>query len=190
MNEYKQLIELLKAHGKISEKEESEIIKSFNHSKIRKKEILIDKNSSCDKIFFVNSGLLRAYYINEKGNEITRTIAWENRFLTNIVSFKGFSKNREVIECIENGEILHINKNDFDRLMSFSLNVKSIYNDILEEYNAFHIQRFEYLNTVDSEGKMKYFYENFKPLKNRLNDNILSSFLSISKKTLERLKKK
>lgn len=190
MKEYNQLIELLKTYGKISESEELEIKKHFKYLIIKKSEILIDKTVNCDKIFFVNKGLLRAYYINEKGNEITRTIAWENRFLTNIVSFKEFSSNREVIECIENAEILYINKKNFDTLILSSQNIQSIYNNILELYTAFYIQRFEYLNTVDAEGKIKYFNDHFKSIKNRLNDKNLSSFLSISKKTLERVKRK
>lgn len=190
MNEYSQLIELLKTYGEISENEELEIKKKFKYLKTNKKDVLIEKNKTCNKIFFINRGLLRAYYVNDKGNEITRTIAWENRFLTNIVSFKGFSMNNEIIECIETAEILFINKEDFDWLIYAFPNIKNIYSNLLESYNAFHIQRFEFLNTVDSEGKMKYFNENFKPLKNRLNDHLLSSFLSISRKTIERLKKK
>ncbi len=189
MDEHQKLLIFLKKYGNVSTSEENELIKYFNFLKVRKKEVLIEKETNCDKLFFVNKGLLRAYYINDRGIEITRTIAWENRFLTNIVSFKGFSTNKEVIECIESAEILSITKPDFDKLMNFSANLKNIYSCLLEEYNAFHIQRFEYLNTVDSEGKIKYFKENFKPLKNRLNDNLLASFLSISRKTLERLKK-
>jgi len=186
---HKLLIEHLKNYGDISEQEELNIRKYFIPHQTTKKQILIEKHSICNKLFFVNNGLLRAYYINDDGREVTRMIAWENRFLTNIVSFRNFAENKETIECIEKAEILYINRNDFDNLMKSSFNLKSIYADILEEYNALHIKRFEQLNSGNAVEKLKYFNQNFQPLKNRINDTYLSSFLSISRKTIERLKK-
>lgn len=186
---HKLIINYLKNYGNISEKEELNIRKYFIPIQALKKQTLINKHSDCNKLFFINYGLLRAYYINNDGNEITRMIAWENRFLTNIVSFRNFSENIETIECIEKAEILAINRTDFDYLMKSSLNLKSIYADILEEYNALHIKRFEQLNSGNANEKIKYFNQNYVILKNRISDIHLSSFLSISRKTIERVKK-
>lgn len=186
---HKLIIDYLKNYGNISEKEEVHIRKYFIPMQALKKQTLINKNSDCNKLFFINNGLLRAYYINDDGNEVTRMIAWENRFLTNIVSFRNFSENIEIIECIEKAEILAINRTDFDYLMKSSLNLKSIYADILEEYNALHIKRFEQLNSGNANEKLKYFNQNYAILKNRISDIHLSSFLSISRKTIERVKK-
>ena len=186
---HKKLITLLNEYGTISESEQQNIENLFIPLKKKKKQILIEKHSQCNKLFFVNKGLLRAYYTNEKGKEITRMIAWENRFLTNIGSFKNMTENNETIECIENADILYIDRMNFEKLLTSSLNIKSVYADIIGEYNILHIKRFEQLNSKDSLGKYKYFKENFHPLKNRINDTLLSSFLSVSRKTIERLKK-
>ena len=85
--EYNQLLDFLKQYGKISKDEETLIKKCFSVLNLKKKQILINENFPCNKLFFVNKGLLRTYYINNKGTEITRMIAWENRFITNLVSF-------------------------------------------------------------------------------------------------------
>ena len=163
--------------------------KYFIPININKKHILINKNSPCDKLFFINKGLLRAYYTDSNGKETIRMIAWEGRFLTNVLSFRNLEENKETIDCIEKAEILYINRNDFDTLIKLSLNIKSIYADILEEYNSLHIKRFEQLNSGDALDKYRFFNDNFSPLKNRINDSYLSSFLSISRKTIERIKK-
>ena len=186
---HEKLINLLKQYRTISETEKQSIEELFTPMKVKKKQILIEKNSPCNKLFFINKGLLRAYYTNDKGTEVTRMIAWENRFLTNIGSFKNASENNETIECVENAEILYIDRINFEKLITSSLNIKSIYADILEEYNMLHIKRFEQLNSKDSLGRYKYFKENFTPLQNRINDSLMASFLSISRKTVERLKK-
>ncbi len=187
--QYKNLLKVLKNYGNISETDEKNIRRKFKFLTVNKKQILVNGGSFCDKLFFVNKGLLRAYYYDNTGKELTRMIAWENRFLTNVASFRKFEDNKETIECIENAELLYITKFDFDNLIKSSLNFKIIYADILEEYNALHIKRFEQLNTRDALGKLEYFKINFPALKNRINDTYLSSFLSISRRTLERIKK-
>ena len=186
---HEKLITLLSKYGTISETEKLNVEKYFIPIEIKKKQVLIEKHAPCNKLFFINKGLLRAYYTNEKETEVTRMIAWENRFLTNIGSFKNVTENNETIECVENAEILYIDRINFEKLITSSLNIKSIYADIIEEYNILHIKRFEQLNSKDSLGKYKYFKENFYPLRNRINDSLLSSFLSVSRKTIERLKK-
>lgn len=183
------LINLLGKYGTINKQEELNIRKYFDTLNLEKKDILIESNKPCDKLFFVNRGLLRAYYTSIDGKETTRMIAWESRFMTNVVSFRNIAENKETIDCIEKADILHINRNNFDLLMKSSSNLKSIYTDILEEYNALHIRRFEQLNSENTLEKLKYFNENFPALKNRISDTFLASFISISRKTLERIKK-
>ncbi len=153
----------------------------FIPTQVKRKQVLIEKNSPCNKLFFVNNGLLRAYYINERGKEVTRMFAWEGRFLTNIGSFKILSENNETIECVKDANILSINRDDFEKLMKSSLNIKSIYADLLEKYNILHIKRFEALHTFDLEKKLLHLKLDFPNLINDLNDNLLASFLGISR---------
>lgn len=175
------LLDYLSKYGNLS-LTECEIIKQyFIPLEIKKRNRLIEKNNNCNKLFFVNSGFIRAYYINEKGNEITRMITGENNFLTNILSFRGISENNETIECVKNSEILYIYRADFDLLLNFSLNLKCIYADILEEYNAQHIKRFEVLNSLDIKGKFDYLKCEFPHFIKEFNDSLLASFLGISR---------
>lgn len=186
---HEQLITILKKYGTISEVEKQNIEKYFTPLKVKKRDVLIEKYNPYNKLFFINEELLRAYYLNDKGKEITRMFAWEGRFLTNIGSFKNLFINNETVECLKNTEILYINKIDFDKLMASSMNVKSIYTDILEEYNALHIKRFEALNTFDIEKKLLHLKQNFPNLLAELNDSLLASFLGISRETFVRNKK-
>ena len=186
---HEQLINFLQKYGTISELEKKNIKNYFIPLQVKKKQILIEKNSPCNKLFFINKGFLRAYYSNDNGKEITRMIAWENRFLTNIGSFKGFTENNETIESLENGEILCISRDHFDILMKSSFTLKNIYADILEMYNALHIKRFEALNTFDLDKKMNHLKQEFPHLIHKLSDTLLASLLGISRETYVRNKK-
>ncbi|WP_073181032.1 Crp/Fnr family transcriptional regulator [Cruoricaptor ignavus] len=186
---YQQLFILLEKYEEISEKEKEMIKIHFEPLDIKKKKILIEKNSPCNKLFFVNKGLLRAFYIDSNGNEFTRRISWESGFLTNMDSFrKNGIDNNETIECIENAEILQITKKDLDLLLSGSENLAKVYQAILEKYMAINIRRYHHISTSTPLERLIYFNKNYPSLKNRINDSILASFLSISRKTLIRTK--
>lgn len=176
-----QLFSLLENYGSISKSEKENIAKYFKPLETKRKQVLIDNKSPCDKLFFIINGYLRAYYINEKGKEITRMIAWENRFLTNLANFRGFSPNNEIIESIIQSKLYYITRQDFEILVNSSFNLKNIYIDILEEYNALHIRRFESLNTFDIEKKFEHLKSEFPHLITKLNDKLLASFLGMSR---------
>ena len=186
---YENLINLLKQYGTISETENQNIRKYFIPIKVKKKQILIEKNSLCNKLYFVNNGLLRTYYIDNNGNEFTRRIAWESGFITNMDSFrKNGLENNETIECIEDANIIEISKFDLDKLLATSENLKTIYLKILEKYMAINIRRYQHLANSNPLEKLIHFNENYTSLKNRINDTLLSTFLSVSRKTLIRTK--
>lgn len=187
---HKKLITLLNQYGTISEIENQNIRKYFIPIKVKKKQILIEKNSLCNKLFFVNKGLLRTYYIDNNGNEFTRRIAWESGFITNMDSFrKNGLENNETIECIEDPNMIEISKFDLDKLLATSENLKTIYLKILEKYMAINIRRYQHLANSNPLEKLIHFNENYSSLKNRINDTLLSTFLSVSRKTLIRTKK-
>lgn len=175
------LINLLKKYGTIFEAEKQNIEKYFIPINLKKNQILIEKDLPCNKLFFINNGLLRAFYTNEKGNEVTRMFAWENRFITNTGSFKNLSANHETIESVKDSNVLMIQKKDFDNLMKSSANIKCIYADILEEYIAINIRRFEVINTLELCEKFQYLKQEFPNLVKDLNDRLLASFIGISR---------
>lgn len=189
MMTHEKLIKLLKNYGEISREDEINIADKFIFQKTKKKEILVGQNCSCNKLFFVVEGFIRAYSINDKGNEATRMIAWEGNFLTDMVGFRDQNTNQEIIESVTDSFLLFITKNNFDLLLNSSENFKKIYIKVLEEYSNIHMKKLQLINIVDISLKMKYFKEHFPHLVFKLNDKILASFLSISRETLVRHKK-
>lgn len=187
---HKQLINYIKEFGEISEYERECIERQFIPIRVKKKQVILERNSPCNKLFFVNKGLLRIYYIDNNGNEFTRRIAWENSFLTNMDSFiNGGINNNETIECIEKADVLEISKKDLDSLFLISDNLSKIYQKILEKYIALNIRHYQHLSTSSPLERLDNFNKNYPHLKNRISDTILSTFLSISRKTILRMRK-
>lgn len=184
------LIQALEKYSPITDSDKRNITFSFNPIKVRQKVILISEKELCNKLFFINNGLLRSFSTDNKGNEITRRIAWEGGFLTNMDNFReNANDSNEHIECIENAELLEISKKEFEILISSSVTLTCVYQIILEKYIAINIRRFQQLTSLNPTERLQYYNRNFPKLKNRISETVLATFLGISRKTLERVRK-
>ncbi|QOR73871.1 hypothetical protein IMZ16_10285 [Cruoricaptor ignavus] len=94
---HSQLINVLSNYVQLTEEESLVIIRNFNECNAPKRTILIDENSFCDKIFFVNRGILRSYYYAQNGKEVTSVFAGKNQFMTSLLSFRKLMENSEII---------------------------------------------------------------------------------------------
>lgn len=91
-------------------------------------------------------------------------------------------ENNETIECVQEGQILFIGREDFDTLCLYK--PKRHICRYFEGYNAMHTKRFEVLNTFDVYQKILHLKKDFPNLIHLLNDQLLASFLGISREYL------
>jgi CRP-like cAMP-binding protein len=185
---YTQLLSFLNNDKQFDSDEIEKVRKYFTYAIANKKEIILDSETVCDKIFFINKGIVRAYYTNEKGNVITRMIVSENQFITNMISFRNFGKNIETFECLENTEYLFISRNELTNLLDCCPSLRIRYCEILEQYNAIQINHIHFITNSDVCAKIHYIKSNFPNLITRANDHILASFLGLSRETIVRHK--
>ncbi|MFT3949071.1 MAG: hypothetical protein QM763_19055 [Agriterribacter sp.] len=186
--EYSSLIGLLRKRADLSYEEEAGIRYYFKPQSVKQKKDLNCAGLPCNRLYFIRKGLVRAVYFNENERAFTRAIARENSFLVNMPEFKQTGYNTEIFECIEDAEILSITKPDLDSLLSCSVTLKSIYCDLLEEYNTIHLNHLHVLSSPAIKQRMQYLRVNYPNLVGRVSDGILASFLCISRETFVRHK--
>jgi len=187
---YNQILLFLNKDKKLPHEEEQHVRKYFRAATARKKDIILRSGSICDKFFFINKGIIRAYFYNGKGIKITRMIACENQFLTNMMSFRTLSSNMETFECLENTEYLYITRQDMDKLLACAPTFPAKYCEILEIYNAVQVNHIHFITNSDVREKVHYLKTNFPDLTGRLSDHILASFIGVSRETFSRNKGK
>ena len=91
--------------------EESQVLKnSITCRKIKKGDFLITESQVCDEIVFVKSGILRSFFTNSKGEEMTNCFTFENEFMTAFSSFITQSPTDENIQAITDCEFEVIDK--------------------------------------------------------------------------------
>lgn len=174
----------------VSDEEFEAILAYFKTIRVSKKEILQQEGKICRCHYFVLTGCLRKFMMNEKGVEVTTEFALETWWLSDNRSFEFQLESLFSIQAVENSEILTI---DFQSL-------EKLYRDfpIMERYFRFVYQRafaacqmrIKYLYTLSKEDYFFHFYDSYPEFVQRVPQYLLASFLGLTPEYLSELRKK
>ena len=67
---------------------------------LKKGMFLIQEGKICNEIAFIKSGILRSFYINNEGEEITNCITFENELMSAFSSFITQKPTEENIQAV------------------------------------------------------------------------------------------
>ena len=164
------------------------LMKSAKTQTFKKKEIIIQEGSLKTEVFFVRSGLVRAYCINKKGDEITFGIIAENQILTNIDVILFDQPSRYYYECLEDTKTLSI---DFEKVQNIiESNPKLERNRKYFARNAMKkmLQRLESFVLLNAEERYEDFIKKNPTLSNRVPDKYIAHVLGITPVSLSRIR--
>lgn len=166
------------------------VLEYFTFSKVKKGTLLLKEGSVEKKFYYINSGCVRTYYVNQGGHLKTRHIAFENSLIASLSSFISAQPSFEYVEAIENSELLSIERVHFFQLLNDVASWKDFYILVLEKGYRIQNEKIEsYLTLTAQERYNKLMIDNPNFIK-RLPNIIVASYLDISPETLSRIKHK
>lgn len=101
----------------LTEAQKTELQSFFTIKKLRKKQYLFQEGDICKYISFRRKGLLKSYFMDEKGNEHINMFAFEGWWISDFNSFINQEKAILNIDAIEETELLMIIREDYENLM-------------------------------------------------------------------------
>lgn len=157
---------------------------------LSKNEYLVREGDKPDKLAFVISGLFRAFYLTEDGEEKTIVFRGKGKPLSAYSSFIENSNAKFSIQALEDSNLLYITIKEFEKLLSsnnFWQNITGKYylNIFIEKE-----KRERELLSDDAETRYKNFLIDFPGLENRISHYLIASYLGISNVTLSRIRNK
>ena len=164
------------------------LIQSAKSKSFKKKEVIIEEGALKNDVYFIRSGLVRAYCISDKGDEITFGLIAENQILTNIDIILFDQPSRFYYECIEDTKTFSI---DFDKVQNIiEHNPKLERNRKFFARNAMKkmLQRLETFVLMNAEERYEDFIKNNPTLSNRVPDKYLANVLGITPVSLSRIR--
>lgn len=153
-------------------------------------EFLIKEGGIKKEVFFIRKGLVRAFKINDKGDEITTFIRWENQILASpdIILFN--EPSQFYFKTIEPTDVLSMDYDVIQTIISnnpkLEANRKFILQNILKE--AF--QRINSFVLYSPEERYLKYIEANPGIINRVPDKYLANILGITPVSLSRIRKR
>lgn len=162
----------------------------LSYAKLAPKTFFIQADKSNQLLGFVTSGLIRGYYLNQAGQEITTTFVGENSWVTDYPSLLTDKPSRYNFQCLEPTTLLTVSyghiQQGYDQFVGFERNGRLIAEEILMQQQ----RRIESFQFDTAEQRYLEFIQESPDLFNRISLTHLASFLGIERPSLSRIRKK
>jgi len=155
---------------------------------LNNKDFLLLEGDVAKEIYWIKKGMLRSFYYNEKKEEITYCITFENSLMTALTSFISGSPTPENIQAIGQVELLAIHKESVDRLCANSLKWTTFFKQLIEE--QFMVLENKLFNIQKYSAKKRYekLIEEQPQYVQHIPVQYLASYLNVTPRHLSRIR--
>lgn len=157
---------------------------------LQPKHFFIHANVIQQEIGFVFQGLIRAFYIDNQGNEITVNFVQENRYATHYTAFITRTPGKYYFQCIEPTILVNLSYDHIQTGYDKFPDIERYGRLIAEEVLKFQQKRIESFLFDTAEQRYLDFIKENPDLFNRVSLSHLSSFLGMERQTLTRIRQK
>ncbi len=175
---------------KISNQELSQFADQLSFQTLKKKEFFLKAGKIQKAIGFITEGLVRSFYIDQNGDEITVGFYAEGEYATHFSSFVTQQPSQYFIQCLEDTTLVCLSLNGMNLLYEQSPNFERYGRLIAGEILIKQQARIESFIFQTSEQRYLDFINNHPTLFSRVSLSHLCSYLGIERQSLTRIRQK
>jgi len=177
-------------HISLTAEEKKFFCSLLKFKKVRKRQYVLQAGDIARYENFVSKGLLRAYYIDEKGAERIVQFALEGWWIGDMASFNNDTPAVLTIDALEDSEIFQIEKQDFDLLLKRVPKFERFFRILLQ--NAFVAFQGRILCHLMGGAEERYLqlFARYPDFEKRIPLRHIASYLGVTPEFLSRLRKK
>ncbi|MFN5371763.1 MAG: Crp/Fnr family transcriptional regulator [Bacteroidia bacterium] len=175
---------------KVTNAELAYLERGLTVKQLKAKHFFIHANTIQKEIGFVYSGLLRAFYIDHNGDEISVNFFRENRYATHYSAFITQRPSKYYFQCIEPTVIVTVSYKHIQEGYNQFPILERYGRLVAEEVLKMQQKRIESFLFDNAETRYLEFIQENPDLFNRVSLSHLASFLGIERQSLTRIRKK
>lgn len=153
-----------------------------------KQSTILNIGSRQQYVYLVVQGMARSFYIDEKGNDITKMFMRENEFLIGEALF--MEESLEVFEAVEDLKCLRFHAEEMKTVLLGDPVLEQLYIAMLEDTIRYKMRREYAFQCMDATQRYLEFQKAYPGIESRLPQNLIASYLGIAKESLSRIRKK
>lgn len=151
-------------------------------------EVVHHSNTTCNKIFIVQSGILRSYYY-QNGNDITAHFAMEYSIIGAIDSILKQKKSLYAIEALDDSEVLLMDYNEMECFLNKNPGYERLARQVSQFLYLDLVERFEGMMFLTAKERYEHLITRYPTITQQVNLGHIASYLGITQETLSRVRK-
>ncbi len=174
----------------ISLEDLSQVFLHIHQANYKCNQNIIAEGSSKREVYFIKNGLVRTYWVNKKGEEITTGLFWESQFFASHDIVLLNKKSRFYYQALEDTEILYGDYDLFQEIVENNQKLHKSRKFVFQEMLLKGLERIESFTMYKPEERYLRFIADKPDLINRVPDKYIANVLGITPVSLSRIRKR
>ncbi len=189
MSDYK-IFDNIQKHITLSEIEKQYLLPLLTVKDVQKKTFILKQGQFCKKIFFVEQGSFRAFYIDKHGKESTIMFALQDWWVTDMDCFVNQKPALLAIEALENSKVIELEFRLLEQLYLKIPKFERFFRILFQ--NAYIREQSRALQNLSFTTKERYwqFVEKYPAIVEKVTQKQIASYLGVTPEFLSSVKKK
>lgn len=186
---FDKILKYVSRYISLTEEETAFFVSLLKTRLLRKRQYLLQVGDVSRNEYFINSGCLRAYTVDDKGMEHVVQFAIEDWWVNDMYSFLTQTPATLFIEAMEDTEIVTLDRHAYDELMEKVPKFERMFRIILQ--NAFIAQQRRIVENMSLPAHERYllFQQRYPQFEQRLPQHQVASYLGITPESLSRIRR-
>lgn len=187
---HEKLLQYIGSGHHFSQKEIEMVKEYFEPVSFSKNTVIEAAGKVPDYLYYIVSGYLRLFYMDQNGNEVTTHINCPPGFFTSYSHFISRTVSEHNVECITACELLRIRKKDLDYLVNESQGMKDFSISVFQQSIAYNENRSRELSALNAEERYLKLLKDYPEIIQHVPIQYIASFLGMKPESLSRIRRK
>lgn len=165
-------------------------VDSLEYCEFSNKTIIQEEGKISYGSYFIISGCVRAFAIDNNGNEHVMHLALENWWVADMYSFITGKPGYLTLQAIENCQLLFLSKKDQEKFYDQCPAIERYFRILMENAYVSTIQRIHDNLSLSAEERYRRFKEKFPSLEHRIPSKYIASYIGVTPEFFSKLKSK
>jgi CRP-like cAMP-binding protein len=190
MDDFSSIINYVSRHIELSPEEIDYYTTLLHVKKVRKKQFIVQPDFICNHRTFVVKGALRAYLVDDKGQDHTVAFAIEDWFIADFNSYFFKLPATLFIEAMEDSTLIQITYDDEQELLNKLPRIEKFYRILAQNGYAFLQKRILADISLSAADRYEDYIRRYPQVAARMPQYAIASYLGISHELLSKIRNK
>ena len=184
------ILQNISKHVSLTTEEEHVFLSKIETKKYKAKTILLSSGEISKSTYFVNSGILRSFNINDNIIEHVLHFACEGWWIGDMYSYISQKPGNLFIEVLEDAEIVEITKENQQKLYEEIPKLERFFRILAENSLVSHQERLMDNLSLTAEERYEKFCKKYPTLINHISQKNIASYIGVTPEFFSKMKSK